>query len=90
MNTRTGGERLAHGLLLRGVALVSLFAVVHLLGWREHTTVLCGMAPVGGASAWVAGYAGIAYVLCYVLATVVAPVLVMAAAIVWMVTRKQA
>lgn len=89
MRARTDGERLAQGLFLRAAALACLFAVAHLLGWRENTTVLCGMAPVDGASAWVAGYTGAAYVLCYLLATLATPVLLLAAAVIWAVTRRQ-
>lgn len=75
-------ERLARGLLIRGVVLVGLFAVFHLLGWRENTTILCGTSPVSDGTAWLAAYSGVAYVVCYLLATIVAPILLIAAVVV--------
>lgn len=72
------GNAPARGLLIRGLVLLALFALAHGLGWREHATILCGMAPVSGGSAWLAAYAGVAYVLCFLLATLLAPVLLIA------------
>ena len=82
-------RRLARGMLARGLVLLGLLAAAHLMGWREHTSVLCGMAPTAGSSAWLAGYAGAAYVVCYVLATMAAPVLLIASAVLWILTKWQ-
>lgn len=79
MNRADHRGRLARGLFVRGLVLMGLLATVHLLGWREHTMILCGTAPVAGQIGWLAAYRGVAYVLCYLLATLVAPVLLIAA-----------
>ncbi len=73
--------RLARGLVTRALMLVGLFAAAHLAGWRENTSVLCGMSAVTGGSAWLANYTGLAYVLCYLLATLLAPILFLAGGI---------
>lgn len=70
--------RLARGLMARALMLAGLFAVAHLLGWRENTSVICGMSPITGSNAWMAAGAGLVYVICYLLATMVAPVLFLA------------
>jgi hypothetical protein len=80
--------RLVRGLLIRAFLLAGWFAAVHLLGWREHTTVLCGMAPVSGGAAWLAVYSGVVYILSYLLATLLAPVLLIAAAVAWILERR--
>ncbi len=79
MKRRLICDRFTCGLLIRGGVLLALFAGVHLMGWREHTTILCGMMPVSDGSAWLAAYAGVAYVLCFLLASVLAPILVISA-----------
>jgi len=75
-------DRLIRGLLIRGIVFPGLFAVIHLLKWREYTTILCGMVPISDSTAWLAAYGGVAYVLCYLLAALVAPILMIAAAVV--------
>jgi hypothetical protein len=63
--------------------LAGLFVAAHLAGWRENTSVICGMSPITGPAAWIAGGTGIAYVLCYLLATLVAPILLLAGGMLW-------
>ena len=69
------------GLLARGIVLGVIFAAVHLAGWREYTSVLCGTLPDSATAPQFAGYLGAAYVVCYLLAAVIAPILVLAAAL---------
>ena len=88
MNKASCHHWLARGLLIRGVVLAGLFVAAHLLGWREHTSILCGMAPVSGGTAWLAAYSGVAYVVCYMMATLVAPVLLVASVVVWLMGRR--
>jgi hypothetical protein len=63
--------------------LAGLLVAAHLAGWRENTSVICGMYPITGPAAWIAGCTGIAYVLCYLLATLVAPILLLAGGMLW-------
>lgn len=90
MKTTVDYRGLARGMFVRGMVLMGLFVVVHLMGWREYTMILCGTAPVAGHAAGLAAYGGVAYVLCYLLATLVAPVLMIAAAVAWVVGRRLA
>lgn len=75
------------GFLLRAAALLVLFLIAHLAGWREHTSVLCGTAP--SAAGWdrVGGTLGMVYVLFYFAATLGTPILVLAAGILEVLER---
>jgi hypothetical protein len=75
------------GLLMRGIASCASLVIAHLAGWREYTSVLCGTMPDPSAAPWHAGYLGAAYAVCYLLATVIAPILILAAALLWMWKR---
>lgn len=70
------------GLVLRGAFLVAAFAACHLAGWREYTSFLCGMDPAVGA-AQTQALLGFIYVFAFLGSAVVAPVLLLAAAILW-------
>jgi hypothetical protein len=74
-------SRLSPRALLRlGLTLVAFFLALHLAGLRESTTFLSG-TPGGSA------YAGVLYTLAWFAAVLVAPPLVIAAAILAVATR---
>ncbi|MBI4026418.1 MAG: hypothetical protein HY360_15645 [Verrucomicrobia bacterium] len=75
------------GFLLRAAALLLLFLIAHIAGWREHTSVLCGTAT--SAAGWdrVGGTLGMVYVLFYFGALLGAPILVLAAGILEVLAR---
>lgn len=66
--------------LLRRAALIALlFGLLHVFGARECTSVLCGTRPEVAGSFLVAALTGVAYIIAYILFTVVMPVLLIAA-----------
>lgn len=69
----------ARALLLWAMRLVLVFAVMHLCGLREHTTVLSG--TVVGGSSMVSGFFGLMYLLTYFAAILLVPPLLVAAGI---------
>ena len=66
------------GLLLRAVALAAIYAVCHLAGLREYTSIICGTQPPPGSPAWLM-VLGPVYLAAYLGFTVVAPILLLAA-----------
>lgn len=68
------------GFVLRAGLLAAAFGICHAFGLRSYTTVLSGTAPPGAAGVTYA-LLGTAYVLCYLGATVAAPILVISAAV---------
>ena len=69
------------GLLARATLLLVTFAVFHLAGGRRFTSILCGMDPSAGQMPAPAALLGLLYVLCYLGAVVIAPIFILAAAI---------
>ncbi|MGC4115766.1 MAG: hypothetical protein QM765_14430 [Myxococcales bacterium] len=69
----------ARALFLWALRFLALFAVLHLLGLREHTTVLSG--TVMGKSSAVSGFLGLMYLLSYFGAILLAPPALIAAGI---------
>jgi hypothetical protein len=68
------------GLAVRAAWIVVLFAVLHGLGWRDFTSILSGTAPgesLYGVKTWL----GVLYALAYFAAVIVAPILVIAGAL---------
>ena len=64
-----------------GAALLALYGLVHALGLRQKTGVVCGM-PVPALGSQVLGAAlGLGYVLIYLGAVVAAPILLLGAAL---------
>jgi hypothetical protein len=65
------------GFLISAAVIVTLYLIVHLLDFRVETTVLSGTAPSGAD-----GLArGLIYIGLYFASVVVAPILVIAAAV---------
>ena len=65
------------GMALRAIELAVIFVMLHLLGIRRYTSVLCGTFGAGYGGA----FAGMLYVLFYLASVVLAPILIIAAAI---------
>ena len=57
-----------------GVLVLIVFAIFHLLGLREHTSVLNGTTGVAGVNPTNAALLGILYVLFYLGAILLAPI----------------
>ncbi len=83
-----GGFLSSRYLGLRAVALVLLFGAAHLAGLRESTTFLTGTAAASGASLQSSAYAGGLYILLYLGFVVLAPILALAAALLYFWERR--
>lgn len=67
------------GLLVRALVLAAIFAVLHLAGLRSQTSVLCATMQEEGSRQFWGAFAAAAYIVTYLLAVVVAPILAIAA-----------
>jgi hypothetical protein len=75
------------GFLLRAAGLAALFLIVHALGWRAYTGILCGTSPTGRAPDANAALFGVSYAGLYLAGVTLVPVLVLAAAIFLLLLR---
>lgn len=75
------------GFLLRAAALLVLFLIAHLAGWREHTSILCGTATSAAGWSRLGGTLGLVYVIVYSIAVVGVPILVLAAGLLALLQR---
>jgi hypothetical protein len=64
------------------VLVLAVFALVHLCGLREYTSVLNGTTGAVGMDMETATLLGVGYVLVYLAAILLAPILLIAAALV--------
>ena len=72
------------GFLVRAAIIGTIFLLLYIAGLKEYTCVLCGTSPTGNvADSWSA-MLGVSYVLCYFAFIVLAPVLILAAGILWL------
>jgi hypothetical protein len=69
------------GLVARALVLVLGLVLVQALGWREHTTILSGTPTTEAISRATAAVLGAIYICAYLGAVVVAPILLLAAAL---------
>jgi hypothetical protein len=76
------------GLIVRAALGVLAFIVLHAIGFRAYTTLLSGTSPTGEQVAYVDMLKMVAYVLSYLFSTVVAPILLIAAAALAVLQRK--
>jgi hypothetical protein len=74
------------GLLLRAALITAVYALLHLCGLRHSASFLSG-TPVGGTFATLGG---LTYVLFYFAAVVLAPILVIAAGVLRLLSRPPA
>lgn len=73
------------GFVVAALILGALYGAAHLAGLREDTTILSGSAPPGGGADAIA--LGLVYIALHFGFVIGAPVLVLAAAILWALTR---
>ena len=76
------------GLLIRAGAIVMVFAVLHLLGWREDTSILAGAVAGPGQNVRVHAVMGMTYAAAYFATVVLVPIVVIAAGILWGLLRR--
>ena len=69
------------GFVVRALILAVLFALCQALGWREHTTFLSGTAASAGTDANTSAVLGLVYMAAYFGFVLLAPILLIAAAI---------
>ena len=74
----TGEFFSARYFLIRAVALVVLFLLVHFAGLREYTAFLSGTAADPQLDMETSSFYGMAYIVCYLGAVVLAPICVLA------------
>ena len=67
------------GWLGSAVLFLTVFAVLHFLGWRDDTSFLTGTVPTKGADAMV--LRGMLYSVAYLAAVIVSPILILAASL---------
>jgi hypothetical protein len=67
------------GFLDRGLVLLALFAVAHLLGWRDNTCFISGTSPTGDPLEITANLYGVTYFITYTLALLIAPIFLIGA-----------
>ncbi len=68
------------GFLLRAAVLLGLFLALHAFGLRASTSIICGTTPPGGAG-FANRFGAMAYVVLWLAAVVVVPVLAIGAAV---------
>ena len=69
----------ARGFLVRALVLSLVFLVCHLAGFRAYTSILCGTYPSAEWAASIQALLGLLYVIVYLAFTVLVPVLLIAA-----------
>lgn len=73
-------------LLFWATVIVIGFGIVHVLGWREYTTVLSGTIPSGNSEAE-AGFKALAYMMAYFSAVLLSPIFLIAAGFTMLIER---
>lgn len=69
------------GFLTRAAILTFLFAIVHLVGLREFTSVLSGTSATGGSAKTLSATAGSVYIVLYFAFVLIVPILVLSSGI---------
>ena len=69
------------GFLVRAVVIALAFLIVHALGFREHTTLISGTADFHSFASRLRIVLGCMYIILYLMAVMVAPVLAVASGI---------
>jgi uncharacterized membrane protein (DUF485 family) len=77
-------DRRSRAWAVRAAILVAVFLCAHLLGFRDHVSVLSGTEPAGGGTS---ATAGVFYVVAWLVAVVVAPIYAIAAALQFAASR---
>ncbi len=77
----------AKGLFVRAIVLFCAFLVSHLAGFRRFTGFLCGTLETGAAARGLFALFGVLYVILFMLFTIVVPVLIIGAILVYTYTK---
>lgn len=75
------------GFLRRALALVVLWLIAHLLGWREDTMLLSGTSPTGEPITFSSAMPAAIYIFLWFAAVLISPSLVIGAGFLWLVRR---
>jgi len=75
------------GFLVRAAILAVVFAVCHFVGWREHTSFLSGTAASASGAVHASAVLGVIYIVAYFGFVLVAPIFLLAAAILFGLER---
>lgn len=67
--------------VLCAATFAGLFALMHVAGWREQTSVFCGTLPRETGAQISQGFRAVCYTLFYLVTVIVAPILLLAAGI---------
>ena len=73
------------GFLSTAALIGALYGLGHLAGLRESTTLLSGTSPPGGAGG---AFLGLCYIALHFAFVVLAPILVLGAAVLWALSRQ--
>ncbi len=76
-----GGIFTPRGWAVRASLIITVFVVLHLLGWRTDTKIISGTSPLKDFASKLAAARGVIYGLAYFGAVVLAPILLIAAGI---------
>ena len=76
------------GWLKRAAIIVATLVILHLLGWRADTKIISGTSPPKDFSSQMAAVRGVIYGLVYFAAVVGAPILMIAAGLFAMLSRR--
>ena len=76
------------GLVVRAALGVLAFIILHAIGFRTYTTILSGTSLTGEQVEYVDTLKMVAYVISYLFATIVAPILLIAAVVLTVLQRK--
>ncbi len=70
------------GMLYRAILIVVIFGIMHFVGWREHTSFITGTISGGYKDIF-----GMAYFIFYAMTVFVAPILIPAAWVMFILER---
>jgi hypothetical protein len=75
------------GLLLRAAFMLLVFALLHLAGARDYTSIFSGTSPTGEPAGTGATLLAVVYAGSYLASVVLAPVMILAALVMWGLVR---
>lgn len=75
------------GMLQRALGIVAVFAICHLVGWREYTTIISGTSPTGNPANFWSIVPGCIYAVIYFAMVIAMPILVIAAGLLFVAEK---
>lgn len=84
----TGDWLSPKGFILRAAVCVAALAVVHLLGWREYTSIISGTSPTGESISLSTALPGMLYMAAWFATVLIAPALLIAAGVLRLARRR--